>query len=352
MAPAFTILGSGTSALLGRDLTDPENNGVDGSGTNFNWLSIVASSENYWTSEGAFNVFDNQVGAGDAKWCCDPSPQWIAVKFDKPHVLTHFTMSAGNDAADRDPTRWRIEGSNDGTVWTTIYDWNAGVSVFGQRFEVIRFDGAGVDFAAPAAYSWFRYYAVSQNAPLHQINEIEFFGVPTVVIKDFAVDKPLIPPGEPVTLTWEVHPDTTSIVLSGVGNVTGNTVNGHGSVTVNPGPAITTVYTLSATHPDTAAQQAVTVTVTDQPVIQSFTASARDRRAGEQHDVELGCVQCHGGLARRHARHGDHEQDGVPGSDDDLHADRVEPAGERLDPDDGDGGRAGSAGDQRVHGGQ
>lgn len=267
------MLGSGTTALLGGDLTDPENNGSDATGANFNWVTITASSENYWTAEGAFNVFDNQVGQGDAKWCCDPAPQWIAVKFAQPYVLTHFTMSAGNDAPERDPTRWRIEGSNDGTVWTTIYDWNAGVSVFGERYEVIQFDGAGVDFPAPAPFLWFRYHALSQAGPMHQLNEIELFGVATVVIRDFSVNKPLIPPGEPITLSWEVHPATTNIVISGLGNVTAQTVDGVGSATLNPGPGATTVYTMSATHPDTTAQQAVIVTVTDQPVIQEFSAS-------------------------------------------------------------------------------
>ena len=54
-AQAYTVLGTGTSALLGGDLTDPENNGVDGSNTNWNWSSIDASSEKYWGSEGSYN---------------------------------------------------------------------------------------------------------------------------------------------------------------------------------------------------------------------------------------------------------------------------------------------------------
>ena len=33
-ARAFTVLGAGTGALLGGDLTDPENDGVDGAATN------------------------------------------------------------------------------------------------------------------------------------------------------------------------------------------------------------------------------------------------------------------------------------------------------------------------------
>jgi len=60
-ARAFVVLGTGSSALLGGDLTDPEDNGNDtsASGTNFNWLSTAASSENNFGSEGALDVFDN-----------------------------------------------------------------------------------------------------------------------------------------------------------------------------------------------------------------------------------------------------------------------------------------------------
>ncbi|HWB02891.1 MAG TPA: lamin tail domain-containing protein [Verrucomicrobiales bacterium] len=270
---AFTSLGAGTGALLGSDLTDPENNGSDASGTGFNWVSIQASSENAWSAEGAYNVFDNKVGAGDDKWCCDPAPQWIAVKLDKPYVLTHFTIAAGNDAPERDPTRWAIEGSNDGTNWTPIYAWTAGYSVFSQRLEVLRFNGAGADFPSPPPYLWFRYSATSQDGPLHQINELEFFGVPTIVIKNFSVDKPLIPTAEPITLSWELDPGTTSVSISGIGDVTGQTVNGLGSRVINPGPSATTIYTMTAVHPTTTGQQAVTVTVTNQPIIRSFTAT-------------------------------------------------------------------------------
>ena len=34
---SVTVLGTGSSALVGDDLTDPENDGVDGAHTNWNW---------------------------------------------------------------------------------------------------------------------------------------------------------------------------------------------------------------------------------------------------------------------------------------------------------------------------
>lgn len=272
-AGAFTVRGAGTGALIGGDLTDPENNGVDGSMTNWNWTSLSATSENTWSAEGAYNIFDNKVGAGDDKWCCDGPPQSIAVQFDRPYVLTHFTLAAGNDAAERDPTRWYIEGSNDGTNWTVIYGWTTGASPFSQRLEVLQFNGNGADFPTPQPWSWFRYRVQTNGNALLQINELELFGVPVQVIKDFRADKPLVFPGEPVTLSWELDPGTTAASINGIGNVMPFTANGVGNYMITPGPATTTAYILSATHPLTDANQTTTVVVTNQPIIRTFTAT-------------------------------------------------------------------------------
>ena len=180
---AATSLGSGSGSnneLIGGDLTDPEDNGVDGSDTNWNWTSIVASEENYWTGEGAYNVFDNKVDVGDAKWCCGGAPVWIYVQFSQTYVLSHFTITSGNDVPNRDPDIWRIQGSNDGTNWTDIFLYdNDGVSPFSARHQTMRYDGSGTDFSTPAAYSYFRYYVTSTITDgEHQINELEFFGNP------------------------------------------------------------------------------------------------------------------------------------------------------------------------------
>ena len=270
---ALTVLGTGTGALLGGDLTDPENDGNDSNGSGFNWLSTAASSENNFGGEGALDVFDNQVGSGNTKWCCNAPPQWVAVELDKPYVLTHFTLAAGNDVPDRDPNLWSIEGSNDGTTWTPIYQWTSGVSPFSNRLEVIRFDGNGEDFNSPAPFSWFRYRVTSTDNG-HQINELELFGVPVVVFNDFSVNKPLIPTGEPVTLSWDLDPGVTSVSIdNGVGDVTARTANGIGQITLDPGPDRNTTYTMTAVHPESTAEQSVSVTVTNQPVINSFTAT-------------------------------------------------------------------------------
>ena len=174
-AQAYTVLGTGTSALLGGDLTDPENNGVDGSNTNWNWSSIDASSEKYWTLEGSYNVFDNIVGSGNDKWCCNGPTQWISVGFSQAYVLTHFTITSGNDVAGRDPDIFKIQGSNNGSDWTDIYSYsNNGTSPWGStRYQVIKWTGGGDDFDTPAPYSYFRYYATSVvSGSMHKLMKL------------------------------------------------------------------------------------------------------------------------------------------------------------------------------------
>jgi len=96
---AATVLGTGSGALLGNDLTDPEDNGVDSgtNGSNFNWTSINASSKKTFAGEGSYSVFDNNVSGGSAKWCCDNPTQWIYVQLSQSYVLSHFTITSGND---------------------------------------------------------------------------------------------------------------------------------------------------------------------------------------------------------------------------------------------------------------
>lgn len=177
-AQAMVVRGTGSGALRGGDLTDPENNGNASAYLNYN-ATFRSSVEPFFYSEGAFNVFDNVVGGGDAKWCCDAGNVWVEADFGtKRYVLTGFTATSGNDATDRDSDNWKILGSNDGVNYTTIFAYNKpGVSAWGNTRLQVNEYLANVDFVAPAAYSIFRYQSTHTIGNyMHQINELEFFG--------------------------------------------------------------------------------------------------------------------------------------------------------------------------------
>jgi len=251
---AATVLGTGSGALLGNDLTDPEDNGVDSgtNGSNFNWTSINASSKKTFAGEGSYSVFDNNVDGGSAKWCCDNPTQWIYVQLSQSYVLSHFTITSGNDVAGRDPDIWKIQGSNDGSNWTDIYSYsNNGNSPFSARLQVIKYTGAGDDFATPDSYSYFRYYVTSTVSSGHQINELEFFGdadstAPTLSSSTPADNAPGVAVDSNIVLNFSESVDAESgnITIKKTSDnstvetidVTSGQVTGSGSsqITINP----------------------------------------------------------------------------------------------------------------------
>jgi len=176
------ILGEGAASLLGGDLTDANNDGLDELGgatdPSWDWAEITSSHEpDFGAPEQAFNIFDNKVGGGGDKWCCDdPTPEnpvWVAVKFKKAYSLTHFTVTSGNDTPVRDPVDWAIQGSNDGTSYQDIYRFVDAVTPWGDtRNQVVKFTLP----SASQAYTYIRYIAYETPGPLHQLNEIEYFG--------------------------------------------------------------------------------------------------------------------------------------------------------------------------------
>lgn len=176
-ANAVTVRGWGTGALVGHDLTDPENNGQHNAYVNYNAV-FRSSVEPYFGAEGAFNVFDNLVGPGDDKWCCDMNG-WVEADFGSTrYQLTSFTVASANDVPERDSDKWQILGSNDGINYTVIFSYDRdGVSPWGQsRYQVLQYN-AGVDYALPTGFSIFRYQTSSVVAgSAHQLAELEFFG--------------------------------------------------------------------------------------------------------------------------------------------------------------------------------
>jgi len=93
-------------------------------------------------------------------------------------------------------------------------------------------------------------------------------------ILTFAVDHPLIPIGDPITISWEVAGSPTALTIdNGIGDVLPITAAGLGSITLDPGPLANTTYTITATNADGTNVRSVDVEVTPNPIIESFTAT-------------------------------------------------------------------------------
>ncbi len=204
-ASAFTVVGNGTGSLLGNDLTDLGDDGMEGvyAPPNLGGFDAVFFSNNepgFGGGEFAFNVFDNTLGGGNAKWCCGAgpgTPQIVGADFsttlatgDRAIQLTSFTLSSANDVPGRDPVAWRVEGSNNTTTgldgtWTTIYNSPTTSSDWATRLQVNRYSPADGDtFLTNEAFNAFRVVTDATaltGGAFFQIGEVELFGEVVVI---------------------------------------------------------------------------------------------------------------------------------------------------------------------------
>lgn len=97
---------------------------------------------------------------------------WFQLEFYEPVVLGGYTFTSGNDADDRDPLNWRLEGSVDGETWTTL-DIREGEDFPGRR-ETKTFT-----FANSTAFNFYRIYVTAINAgSLFQMSEWRVLSLP------------------------------------------------------------------------------------------------------------------------------------------------------------------------------
>lgn len=121
------------SGLMGKDVTDPNNALTQFFNVNdfykAGMTDLKAGHESaYADTECPASLFDNLVGGGASKWydSASPtadSPAFVEVTFPEAFVMTHFTLTSGNDSmGSRNPANWGVYGSNDGgQTWNLIY---------------------------------------------------------------------------------------------------------------------------------------------------------------------------------------------------------------------------------------
>jgi hypothetical protein len=179
-------------------------------------------------------------GSLTTKWL-DFNQGALVFDFGSATTMNGYRWSTANDATERDPVRWILEGSDDETDWELV----------DERVDT--------DYPTPIARHTYTPILDLSAAP--QIGSL-------------TVDRPLISAGLPATLSWEIDPNSTGASIDqGIGSVIGITTNGVGSMTLNPGPSVTTVYEITANHANGDTTEQVVVTVTDLPVIHEFVAA-------------------------------------------------------------------------------
>jgi hypothetical protein len=136
--------------------------------------TATASAQNT-PNEGVAQAFDNNRGT---KWLCfTNAPCWIAYDFagENAYLISKYSLTSGNDAGERDPLDWRLEGTNDGgTTWTTVDSRTNATNPFTGRQQTLVFD-----VTTPGSYKMYRLYITRINGTqaLTQLMELQLFEV-------------------------------------------------------------------------------------------------------------------------------------------------------------------------------
>lgn len=124
------------------------------------------------------------------------------------------------------------------------------------------YDGVVDEFAV--------YDGRSLTAEQIQNHYLTGIGSDEIPIDEFAADAARVAAGADLTLSWEVNAFDTLTINNDVGDVSGNTADGKGSITLQP--TASTTYTLHATEGDVDQSKSVSVHV-GPPVIRTFEVS-------------------------------------------------------------------------------
>ncbi|MEU3981120.1 GH92 family glycosyl hydrolase [Streptomyces sp. NPDC026672] len=139
--------------------------GIPGS-VNDHVTEVRASSENTGGGEVKENLVD---GEPSTKWLTFEPTGWVEFDLDKPVKLVTYALTSANDAAERDPKDWTLQGSADGKDWKTV-DTRSG-ETFPQRFQTRSYD-----LAEPAEYQHFRLDITRNNGAsgIVQLADVQF----------------------------------------------------------------------------------------------------------------------------------------------------------------------------------
>ena len=92
-------------------------------------VDVRASDENA-PAEGADNLADGDVST---KWFAGSRTARLTYELSEPTAVAAYALASANDAPERDPRSWELQGSPDGESWTTL-DTRSN-QTFTDRFE-------------------------------------------------------------------------------------------------------------------------------------------------------------------------------------------------------------------------
>ncbi|MBK1833150.1 lectin-like domain-containing protein [Roseibacillus ishigakijimensis] len=178
---------------------------------------------------GDFPIGEPPASANDGdvttKWL-DRNKGPLVLDFGAPVTADAYRFATANDANDRDPISWTLEGSNDNSSWTLLVE--------------------EIDFPTTTA---------------RQTYEREFLLADTPQILQFERFDQIVLNGDPALINYEVRKADSLSINNGVGSLATNDL---GMAEVTPPDDSDTVYTLTATNANGSVTATTTVRAVEQ----------------------------------------------------------------------------------------
>jgi hypothetical protein len=127
--------------------------------------TITAQYNDSPTNEDIGKVIDNQ---SSTKYLTFQNSAWIQFQASTAYVVTRYSITSANDAAQRDPLNWTLQGSTNGTTWATLNTQSN--QDFPNRFQRREFT-----FTNSTAYTYYRLQMTNNSGNILQVAEWELF---------------------------------------------------------------------------------------------------------------------------------------------------------------------------------
>ena len=110
-------------------------------------IRAIPTTNNSPGNEGPNNAFDNNASTKYLNF--DKKNAGVTIQLNAGRAVTGFTVTTANDFSGRDPTSYKLYGSNDGSTWTLIKQ--DAISLSEARFST----SAVIDVANTTAYAYY-----------------------------------------------------------------------------------------------------------------------------------------------------------------------------------------------------
>lgn len=132
---------------------------------------LTAQHENTSTTENSRKILDNDFST---KYLMNASTGWVVYYFPTGAIVKQYLIGSGNDAPERDPKEWTLEGSNDNANWILL-DTKTN-QVFAGRNSKLQYAISNTE-----SFKYFRYTVVKNNSSiLTQYSELQLFAECTI----------------------------------------------------------------------------------------------------------------------------------------------------------------------------